>query len=121
MGQLAILARWGGLGFLTALAIIVFFKLLSGSISLDGLLTAERKDGTTYFSVGRTQLLLFTLVAAVNYVRDVFSSPLRTSLPDISTGTLEMLGGSQLFYLVGKAHALWSSLSPPSSQKGNNS
>lgn len=112
--ELETLARWGALGFLIALAAVVFSKILFGTVSLGGLLTGERRNGTEYFSVGRTQLLLFTLVIAVNYVRQVAANASTTSLPDLPTGTLAWLGGSQLFYLAGKARALLFTTSAPS-------
>jgi hypothetical protein len=119
MDQLATLARWEGLGFVAALAAIIVLKILTGSISLNGLLTGDRKDGTQYFSAGRSQLLLITIFAAANYIRQVIVAPSMTSLPDIPVGTLEMLGASQLFYLAGKARALGYDPSTPSSWKGN--
>lgn len=118
MEQIATLARWGALGFIAALAAIVFLKILVGSISLNGLLTGDRGNGTEYFSVGRTQLLLSTVIAAVSYLRQVASAPSLTSLPDISANTLAMLGGSQLLYLVGKGRALWFGPAAVTSQKG---
>lgn len=119
MEQLAKVAGWAGLVFLTALAAAVVIKILTGSISLDGLLTGDRRDGTGYFSVGRTQLLVFTAIAAISYIRRVISAPAGASLPDIPAGTLAMIGGSQLFYLAGKARALWYDPSAPSSLKRN--
>jgi len=106
MEQLGTLTRWGALGFLSALSVVVFFKLLRGTIPLAGLLTGDRRDGSDYFSLGRTQLLVITTIVAVNYVRQVAASALLTSLPDVPISTLEVLGGSQVFYLVGKARAL---------------
>jgi hypothetical protein len=119
MEQLAKVAGWAGLVFLTALAATVVIKILTGSISLDGLLTGDRKDGTGYFSVGRTQLLVFTAIAAISYIRQVISAPAAAGLPDIPAATLGMIGGSQLFYLAGKARALWHDPSAPSSLKRN--
>lgn len=106
MEQLQTLVRWAALGFLTSLAVIIFAKLLFGSISLRGLLTGDRKGGAEYFSVGRTQLLILTLFVAVSYVRDMLLNSC-SSVPDIPTRALLWLVGSQLFYLAGKARALW--------------
>lgn len=112
------LARWWGLGFLTALAALVLLQVLLGKISLRGLLTGERRDGTEYFSVGRTQLLVCTVVVLVNYTRQFLANPSLDSLPAVPAGALEVLGGSQLIYLAGKAWALWSP-SDSSSSKGS--
>jgi hypothetical protein len=116
MEQLETLARWGALGFLTGLAAVVACKMLFGTIPLSGLLTGDRRDGDAYFSLGRMQLLFFTLVIAANYVRQVAANASLTSLPDVPTGALAWLGGSQLFYLAGKARALWFNPSAPSSE-----
>src|SRR5690349_18299427 len=87
MAQLETLARWGTLGFLTGLAAVVVLKILFGTIPLSGMLTGDRKDGADYFSLGRAQLLFFTVVIAVNYVRHVAANASVTSLPDVSSGT----------------------------------
>jgi len=107
MQQLVILARWATLGLLVSLAVAVFLKLLFGGIPLSGLLVGDRRGSTDYFSLGRAQLLVCTMFVAVNYLRQMTASPFVTSLPDLPASTLELLGGSQLFYLVGKARALW--------------
>jgi hypothetical protein len=119
MGELTVLARWGGFIFLISLAAIILYKMITGNICFDGLLTGDRKDGASYFSLGRTQLLIFTLIIAARYVKDVFAHPSTTSLPEISTQSLELLGGSQLFYVAGKARALLFGPSAPNSDKGN--
>src|SRR6266480_1216186 len=107
MDQLQAFIRWMPLAFLIALVVVVFCKLVSGSISLRGLLTADRHESVDSFSVGRVQLLVFTVVVAVTYVRDMLVNPSSAELPDVQTQTLALLGGSQLFYLAGKARALW--------------
>ena len=107
MQQLVILSRWVTLGFLVSFTVAVFLKLLLGEIPLSGLLAGDRRGGTDYFSFGRAQLLVCTVIVAVNYLRQMTASPFITSLPDLPASTLELLGGSQLFYLVGKARALW--------------
>jgi hypothetical protein len=118
MNQLETLARWGPLGFLAALAAIVFSKLLSGTIPVGGLLTGERSDGSDYFSLGRTQLLICAVVIAVHYIREVTAHSSLTGMANMPTGMLQVLGASQLFYLAGKARALWFRSSDTSSTKG---
>src|SRR5712664_1688430 len=107
MQRLVKVAHWVTLAVLVFLIGVVFLKFILGRISLDGLFSGDRHDGTDYFSFGRAQLLVCTVVVAVNYVRQVTASPLLNSLPDLPRTTLTLLGGSQLFYLVGKARALW--------------
>lgn len=113
------LARWAALGFLTALAAVVLFKVLLGKISLRGLLTGERRDGTEYFSLGRTQLLICSIVILVNYIRQFLANPSRVSLPDVPAVALGTIIGSQLIYLAGKARALWFDPSDSTSSKGS--
>ena len=120
MDQLTILARWGAFGFLGALAVVVFFKALIGTIPLGGMLCGDRGDGTEYFSIGRTQLLVCTGIIAVNYVSQVIANPSLATMPEVPTGMLQVLVGSQVFYLGGKARALWFEPSDRSSLKGRN-
>lgn len=119
MDELVILARWGAFCFLTALAAIVLYKLMTGSISLAGLLNGDRSDGTEYLSIGRGQLLVFTLLTAARYLKQVATNPSLTSLPDVSSDMLEILGASQLIYLAGKTRALFFGPSITNSRKGN--
>ena len=105
--ELAKFASFGYLFFLTALFVVVIAKLLVGTISLGGLLGGTRRDGSEYFSLGRTQLLISTILFAFNYVQQLLISAPSGSLPDTSEPALIALGGSQLFYLAGKARALW--------------
>jgi hypothetical protein len=118
MDELVILARWGAFSFLTALAAIVLYKVMTGGIPLDGLLTGDRSNGTQYLSIGRGQLLLFTLLTAARYLKQVAANP-STSLPDVPPDMLAMLGGSQLIYLAGKTRALFFGPSVTNSDKGN--
>lgn len=88
-----------------ALAAIVAFGLLAGSINTRYLFYGQRKNGQRYFSPERVQLLLITLWVALNYLLNVVNSPHTQSLPDVDQNTLALLGGSQLLYLGGKAYS----------------
>ena len=108
MLALVSLARWGIIIVFGGFTAVVLFRILTGSISLSGLLTGVLSDGTSGFSLGRAQLLLFTAVSAIYYLVQVVQNPVSTSLPDIPPGLLLVLGGSQSLYLVGKARTLLS-------------
>ncbi len=85
---------------------VVFWKILTGSVTLDCLLHGDDANGTTSFSAGRAQLLVVTLMVAVQYLTQVIGNP--TKFPDIPKFWIVALGGSQAAYLAGKA---WSLLS----------
>ncbi|HEY0727708.1 MAG TPA: hypothetical protein VGD38_06525, partial [Pyrinomonadaceae bacterium] len=64
------------------------------------------KGGEKYFSPERIQLLLFTLGTAMFYLNDVMQNRTSGVLPDVSTETLALLGGSHAVYLSGKAYMM---------------
>ena len=74
---------------------------------MNGLLNGERRDDSNYFSLGRAQLLVSTTVVAVTYVRHLISNPEVAVLPDLSSDMVKLLICSHVFYLIGKARALW--------------
>jgi hypothetical protein len=90
------------LGFLYVLAAVVLFKILTGQINMEGLIT--HKDGTGRVSPERIQLLLATIAASATYLSEAFSST-NGSLPDVSPQWLYLLGGSSGIYVAGKAWA----------------
>jgi hypothetical protein len=98
------LAYWEGLILVGGLFGIVFWKVLTGGISLSGLLYGDRRDGGVEFSPGRVQLLIVTLTVGLYYLIQVIQNP--TAFPDIPTSWLAALGGSQTVYLGGKARAM---------------
>ena len=118
MHQLSMFTRYIGLGFVTAIAVIFLLKLLLGKIPLSGLFTGDRRDGSEYLSLGRTLVFVCTVVIATSYVRKLAANTSLTTLPDVSSSTLEVLGASQFLYLLGKARALLSNSSVASSLKG---
>lgn len=92
--------------FLGGLAAIIAYRLLTGQINTNYLLWGTKKDGSKYFSPERVQLLLFTLGTAMFYLSNVLQNRGSGVLPDVSTQTLAMLGGSHAIYLGGKAYMM---------------
>lgn len=106
MLELGQLAGYTGLALIAGFAAVAGWKLLSGGISLDGLLTSYDRRGRGRSSPGRQQLLLLTLVAAGQYLAAVLHNPGATSLPPVPQSLLGILAGSQALYLGGKAFSL---------------
>lgn len=90
--------------WLGAIAMIVVWKLFTRSISLAGLLQGDRSNGETFFSPGRVQLLIATVLFVANMMSQVIADP--TTLPVIRPELLLALGGSQAVYLGGKARSM---------------
>src|SRR5437773_1569003 len=89
--------------FLGISGAIVATGLLTGSISLAGLLRVKSGDSKGEFSPARVQALITTLAVAFEYVADVMTHPTVTSLPDPPTALLGALAASQGLYLLTKA------------------
>ena len=92
--------------FLGALAAIIAYRILTRQINMNYLLYGTKKGGERYFSPERVQLLLFTLGTAMFYLNDVMQHRTSGVLPDVSTETLALLGGSHAIYLSGKAYMM---------------
>jgi hypothetical protein len=87
---------------------VVALRIVTGEISLAGLLTS--KDAHVEhrtFSPARLQLLIFTVAVAATYLYAIVVNPQQSSLPDLPQGVVAALGGSQAFYLAGKALAAY--------------
>jgi hypothetical protein len=104
MRAMATLASWEFAILLGGFFGIVFWKLLTGGISLSGLLEGDRQDGDTYFSPGRVQLLMVTVLFALQYLFQILKNP--AAFPPVPEELLVVLGGSQAVYLGGKAKAM---------------
>jgi hypothetical protein len=100
---LPLLARYAELALISGYVLVVGWKLVNGAIATDGLLRSS--DGRQ--SPGRQQLLLFTIVAAAQYLAAVWKNPGAQSLPAPPQGMLAILAGSQAVYLGGKAISTW--------------
>jgi predicted secreted protein len=88
--------------WLAAIAAIVGYRMLTGEIETDGLLSSNPDEP---IDPERVAMLVGTIAAAAYYAFTALSSlgngPV-TSLPDVPDLTLELLGGSQILYLTGK-------------------
>src|SRR5438477_5339909 len=103
MTLLSQLAGYAALGLIAGFTLVVAWKIVSGGISLDGLLDSFDDRGKRRSSPGRLQLLLFTGVVAAQYVPAVLKNPGGHSLPAVPQAVLAALAGSQAVYLGGKA------------------
>ena len=83
------------LTWLSAVAALLAYRVLTGAISLDGLFTS---DGAR-FSPERLQLLIMFLSAIVVYAASAMRSK---GMPDVPEELLIFLGGSNAIYLAGK-------------------
>ena len=92
------------LGFLYALAAVVVYQMLTGRISLAGLMS--QKDNSTQTSPERIQLLLATIAAAANYLGEVAKNN-SGIMPDVSDNWLYLMGGSSGIYALRKAWTTW--------------
>ncbi len=84
---------------------------MTGGISLNYLLYGDARAAVrgghrkTYFSAGRAQMLMITVISAGYFLLQVIQDP--THFPDIPTPLLVILGGSSSIYLGGKAQAVY--------------
>lgn len=84
-------------------AAVVLLQMMTGRISLVGLLDSKDESGRATFSPARLQLLIFTVVVAAQYLHAVLVNPRQDSLPSLPPEVIAALGGSQVVYLGGKA------------------
>ncbi len=108
MDEMVTLLKWDIFLLLGGFALIVFYRILTGGINLQGLLW--EKNGESAYSSGRTQSLVVTLAFAVIYLGLVAKNPDPTKLPEVPQEMLLVLGGSNLVYLGQKAYNLLSKL-----------
>jgi hypothetical protein len=105
MSALGVFLEWELGVFPAALGVIIAYWLLTGKISMRGLLSDKSGAGT--ISSGRIQLLVSTLGLAAYYLSQVaniaHSATGQPGLPDFPADWLLVLGGSHSIYLGGKA------------------
>ena len=89
---------------LVALAIIISYRMLTGSINTRGML--HDKGGGSGFSPARLQLLISTIAFAFYYIAQVVSNTQTGDFPPVPNEMLLLLGGSHMFYLGTKGFAL---------------
>ena len=98
------LAKLEAISLLGGFCAVIFWNLLTGGILLQDLLKGDRRDGSTYNSPGRTQLLLFTLFPALYYLAQVIQNP--QVFPQVPNELVVALAISHVTYLGGKASAM---------------
>jgi hypothetical protein len=81
--------------WLAALAALIFYRILTGQITLNGLFTMDGER----FSPERLQLLLITVGILAWYVQDALGS---NAMPTPSNDLLVILGASHFVYIGGK-------------------
>lgn len=91
--------------FLIALPVIILYQILTGRISLAGLLYERAPDGRLVYSPARVQLLLATLTGVTIYLTRFH--PGTRELPAMDPVTVAGVGGSQTFYLLSKGIAAY--------------
>lgn len=101
---------WEGVIVIGGLFGVIAWRLFTGGIGLDCLLYGDRRDWksptgySSFFSPGRTQLLIVTSLTASYYLLQVIHDP--TTFPKIPAAWVVALGGSHAIYLGGKAQAM---------------
>lgn len=114
MSALASVLRYEIWIFLTVLAAVIVYQLLTRRIITRGLMR-DKMNGRA-FSPGRLQMLIATAGAAFYYVLLIFANDKPGQFPEVPSALLLIVGGSQAVYLGGKAFALLRQLfgvSPP--------
>lgn len=106
MAFLPKLVFWETLILLGGFFGVIFWKILTGGISLQYMLYADTPQGGTTFSPGRAQAMMVTLIVAVQYLLQAISHP--TAFPQIPEFWVIALAGSHAVYLGGKARSLLS-------------
>jgi hypothetical protein len=110
MSGVARLVYWEGVILLGGFFGVLVWKLFTGEMSLDYLLYGDRRDRSkpsgysAFFSPGRTQMLIVTILTASYYLLQVIHDP--TKFPDVPAAWIAALGGSQAIYLGGKAQSM---------------
>jgi hypothetical protein len=111
MTLLVTLTKWELIVFLAGFGATIVIKLLNGGINTTGLLYGRisgRPAATSlYFSPERAQLLAITIISAVHYLTLVITNPTPGTFPPIPESLAEIVGGSNVLYLGGKAYARW--------------
>src|SRR5437660_4576238 len=101
MGILITSAKYAMLFLVSGFAAVILWKMLTGGISLDGLLD-DKSGADGGFSAGRLQLLLTTLLVAMKYLSSIIHNPHTGSLPSVPQGWVVASGVSSAAYLGGK-------------------
>jgi len=106
MPGLVTAVRWEMIVLIGGLIVVVVSKLFTGGVTLSGLLTVKGGGDRDTFSPARLQMLMSTVLAAMYYLLQVINNPSASSLPNVPTPLLGILGGSHAIYLGGKVQSL---------------
>ena len=112
MTSLVTVIRFEILLFLGALALIVFYQLLTGRINMRRLLFSKGRESagpstrrrTSGLSPSRIQLLVISIGVAIYLLAEVMRDP--SKFPEIPVGLLLLMAGSEAIYLARKANNL---------------
>jgi hypothetical protein len=104
MASLATVIRFEVILILGALALIVFYQLVTGRINMRRLLFAKGRGSAGRISPSRIQLLVVSIGVAIYLLAEVVREPSR--FPEIPTLLLLLMAGSEIIYLASKANNL---------------
>ena len=112
MGSVTAILRFEILLFLGALSLIIFYQLLAGNINMRRLLFAKGQAAagpstrrwTSGLSPSRIQMLIVTTGVGFYLLAEVLRDP--NHFPEIPTGLLLLMAGSETIYLARKANNL---------------
>ena len=120
MASIATLIRYEILLFLGALALIIFYQLLTGRINMRRLLFAKGRAAaspsmqrrtnplierrTSGLSPSRIQLLVVSIGVAIYLLAEVIRDP--SQFPEFPFGLLLLMAGSETIYLARKVNNL---------------
>jgi len=112
MGSVTTILRYEVLLFLGALTLIVFYQLVTGRINTRRLLFAKgraaasslTRQESSGLSPSRIQLLVISIGVAIYLLAEVIRDP--SQFPEIQTGLLLLMAGSEAIYLARKANNL---------------
>ena len=90
------------IGTVTALFVVVAYKLLAGDINTDGLLSDKQ---TGEHSPGRLQLMLVTIGGAAYYLYQILDGGASGAFPPVPEVLLLAVGASNVGYLGGKVYS----------------
>jgi len=112
MGSITTVLRYEILLFLVVLALVVAYQMLAGKISMRRLLFAKGRAAAgpstgqkpSGLSPSRIQLLVVTFGVAIYLLAEVVRDP--SQFPEIPSGLLLLMAGSETIYLARKINNL---------------
>ena len=86
---------------------VTAWKLLTGGISMRGLLRVSHLAGPPKYSAMRLQMLIATVLVGAEYLSAVWHNPHSGALPVVPAAWVAILAGSNCLYLGAKALNLY--------------